>query len=91
MNETVMTIEDAAARLPELVEQIRVQREAAVILRAGRPVARIVPVPAAGEVSEDLIAFLRRWQSEYPGPDERLADDIEDSRRAVQPPRDPWD
>ncbi len=85
-----MTIEDFAAHLPELVEQIHAQGDAAVIVRAGRPVVRIVPIPA-GEGSEDLAAFLRRWRTEYPQPDEQLAKDIGESRRAVQGPRDPWD
>jgi antitoxin (DNA-binding transcriptional repressor) of toxin-antitoxin stability system len=86
-----MTIEDFAAHLPELVEQIHARGDAAVIVRAGRPVVRIVPIPATDEGPEDLVAFLRRWRSEYPQPDEQLAEDIEASRRAVQGPRDPWD
>ena len=91
MSETVMTIEDAAAHLPELVDRVHTHRQAALIVRAGRPVVRIVPVPAEAEVREDLLAFLRRWQREYPDPDEHLAEEIQESRRAVQPPRDPWD
>ena len=86
-----MTIEDAAAHLPELVERVHTHRQAALIVRAGRPVVRIVPVPAEAEVREDLLTFLRRWQREYPDPDEHLAEEIQESRRAVQPPRDPWD
>ena len=91
MNETVLTIEDAAACLPELVERVHANREAAVIVKDGQPIVRIVPVPAPGQVAEDLTAFLRRWRSDYPEPDEQLAEAIEESRRAVQPPRNPWD
>lgn len=36
MSETVMTIEDAAAHLPELVERVHTHRQVALILRAGR-------------------------------------------------------
>jgi antitoxin (DNA-binding transcriptional repressor) of toxin-antitoxin stability system len=81
MSDTAITIEDAATRLPEVVERVRSHREATVILRAGRPVVRIVPVPLAGEVAEDLVAFLRHWQDEYRDPDDQLAEDI--SRYAV--------
>ena len=91
MSEIVLTIEDAAARFADLVERVHEKRETAVLVKSGRPVARIVPVPAPGEVAEDLIAFLRRWRVEYPEPNEQLAADIDESRRAVQPPHDPWD
>jgi antitoxin (DNA-binding transcriptional repressor) of toxin-antitoxin stability system len=91
MSETVMTVEDAAVRLADLFEQVHAQGEAAVIVKAGRPFVRIVPVPAASEPSEGLIPFLRRWRNEYPEPDEQLAEDLEESRQAVHPSRDPWD
>ena len=86
-----MTIEDAAARLPELVEHVHAKREAAVIMRSGQPIVRIIPVTAPGEVSEDLIAFLGRWRRDYPEPDDGLAEAIDESQRAVKPPRNPWD
>lgn len=48
-------------------------------------------VPAPDKVAETLIAFLRRWRSEYPDPDDQIAEVIEQSRQAVQPPHDPWE
>lgn len=90
MSEAVVTVEDAAIRLSELVEHVFAKREAAVLVRGGRPVARIVPVLAPGEVSEDLIDFLRRWRTQYPEPDEQLAEAVADSRRGVRPAHDPW-
>jgi antitoxin (DNA-binding transcriptional repressor) of toxin-antitoxin stability system len=86
MSETVRTIEDAVRCLPELVERIHARGEAALLVKSGRPLARIVPVPARGPRAEDLIAFLRRWRSEHPEPDESLAE----GQRAIHPPRDPW-
>ncbi len=86
----MLTIEDAAACLADLVERIRAKHESAVLVKSGQPVARIVPMPAPGQVAEDLIAFLRRWRVEHPAPDEQLAGDLEESRKAVQPPPDPW-
>ncbi len=50
-----------------------------------------VPVPAAGEVPDDLLPFLRRWWSEHPEPDEQFAEAIAESRREIQPPGDPWE
>jgi antitoxin (DNA-binding transcriptional repressor) of toxin-antitoxin stability system len=91
MSETVLTVEDAARCLPELVERVHAQREAAVLLKSGKPVVRIVPVEANGERTEDLIAFLRQWRTEHPDADEQFAEAVEESRRAVRPPQDPWE
>jgi antitoxin (DNA-binding transcriptional repressor) of toxin-antitoxin stability system len=91
MSEAVVTVEYAALHLAELVEHISAKREAAVIVKAGRPMARLVPVLAPGELSDDLIDFLRRWRTQYPEPDEGLAEAIEASRRGVQPAHDPWE
>lgn len=91
MNETVLTIEDAARSLPELVERVHAKGEAALLVKSGRPLARIIPVPSHEQAAEDLIAFLRRWRIEHPEPDEQLAEAIEKGRRAIQPPHDPWE
>jgi antitoxin (DNA-binding transcriptional repressor) of toxin-antitoxin stability system len=91
MSETVLTIEDAARCLPELVERVHARGEAAVLVKSGRPLVRIVPVPAAGQVAEDLIAFLRQWRIEHPEPDDQFAEAVGESRKAVQPPHDPWE
>jgi antitoxin (DNA-binding transcriptional repressor) of toxin-antitoxin stability system len=91
MNETVLTVEDAARCLSALVERIHAGGEAALLVKAGRPVARIVAVPPREQLSEDLIAFLRRWRIEHPEPDEQFAAAVEESRRAVQTLHDPWE
>ena len=91
MDETVLTIEDAARCLPDLVERVHAKGEVALLVKAGRPLARIVPVPDQGQAADDLIAFLRRWRLEHPEPDEQLAEAVEESRRAIRPLHDPWE
>jgi len=91
MSETVLTIEDAARCLPELVERVHARGEAAILVKSGTPLVRIVPVSPTGQVAEDLIAFLRQWRIEYPEADEQFAEAVEESRKAVQPPHDPWE
>ena len=91
MNETAIAIEDEARCLPDLVDRVHTRGEAAVLLRSGQPVARIVPVAASALKTEDLIAFLRRWRVEHPEPDEQFAEAIQESRNTVQPPHDPWE
>jgi antitoxin (DNA-binding transcriptional repressor) of toxin-antitoxin stability system len=91
MSESIMTVEDAAACLPDLVERIHSRREPTVIIKSGQPMVRIVPIPTPGEVADDLIAFLSRWRREFPEPDEQFAEAVDESRRGVQSPRNPWD
>jgi prevent-host-death family protein len=91
MIETVLTIEDAARCLSDVVERVRAKGEATLLVKAGQPVARIVPVPEGQQIAEDLIAFLRRWRREYPEADEQFADAVQESRKAVRPPHDPWE
>ncbi len=91
MSETVLSIEDAANCLPDLVERVHAHGETALLVKAGRPLARIVPVLAQQQLGDDLIAFLRHWRIEHPEPDEQFADAIAESRKAVQLPHDPWE
>ena len=89
MSEKVVTIEDAARRLTELVEWVHSRSEAALLVKAGQPLARIVPVNVPGQVNE-LIAFLHQWRIQHPEPDEQFAAAIEESRQGVRRAHDPW-
>jgi antitoxin (DNA-binding transcriptional repressor) of toxin-antitoxin stability system len=91
MNETVHTIEDAARCLPDLVDRVKTHGEAALLVKFGQPMARLVPVVVGERQGEDLIAFLRQWRLEYPEPDDQFAEAIEEGRKAVQPAHDPWE
>lgn len=91
MNETMLTIEDAARSLSEVVERVHTSGEPALLVKSGQPVARIVPVQTREQPAQDLIAFLHQWRIDYPEPDEQFAEAIEESRKAIQSPHDPWD
>ena len=91
MSEIMVTVEDAAFRLAELVEAVSVKRESTVLTKAGHPIARIVPITPLGEPSGDLLDFLRRWRTEHPEPDDQLAEVTIESRRGVRAVHDPWE
>ena len=91
MSEAFVTIEDAAFRLAELVDDVTARREATILTKAGRAVARLVPIDPSGEPAGDLVDFLRRWRTKYPEPDDQLAEVIAESRRGVRPACDPWE
>jgi antitoxin (DNA-binding transcriptional repressor) of toxin-antitoxin stability system len=91
MNETVMSLDDAARCFPDLVERIHATGGAALLVKSGKPLARIIAVPAQEQTVEGLIAFLRYWRTEHPEPDDQFAEVIAESRQAVHPPLDPWE
>jgi antitoxin (DNA-binding transcriptional repressor) of toxin-antitoxin stability system len=91
MNETVLTIEDAARCLPELVEQVHASGRSALLVKSGQPLARLVPLPSREHDTAGLVAFLRQWRIEYPDPDDGLAESIAESRGAVRSPQNPWE
>ncbi len=91
MSANVLTVEDAALCLPALVDRVHASGESAVLVKAGKPVAQIVSVPDRTAGSDDLITFLRQWRVEHPEPDEQFGDAIDESRKSVRPPHDPWE
>ena len=56
MSEAVVTVEDAAFRLAELVEEVSASGEAAVLTKAGRAVARITPIAPLGGPPDERLA-----------------------------------
>jgi prevent-host-death family protein len=91
MSETMLTIEEAARSLAAVVERVHERGEVAVLVKGGRPFARIVPVAPSEQGAGEFIAFLRRWRQEHPESDDQFATAIEESRNAVRPPHDPWE
>src|ERR1019366_10558755 len=89
MNANILTVDDAARCLPDLVDHVHASGEPALLLKSGKAIARIVSVPDRADTPGDLIAFLRQWRIEYPEPDEQFGQAIEESRKSVQPPHDP--
>jgi antitoxin (DNA-binding transcriptional repressor) of toxin-antitoxin stability system len=74
MSDTVLTVEDAATRLPELVERVAARRDSTVVLKSGELLARLVPCSPESPLADDLVTFLRRWRNEHPDPDDWSAD-----------------
>jgi antitoxin (DNA-binding transcriptional repressor) of toxin-antitoxin stability system len=73
------------------VDRVHERGETALLVKGGRPCARIVPVPAPDQKTADLLAFLPRWRLEHLDPDEPFAAVIEASRNGIRPPHYPWE
>ena len=91
MSDSVLTIEDAARRLPEVVDRVHTSGEVATLTKSGSPVARIVPISENSKNgTSELIVFLRKWRVDHPEPDDQFAEAMEESRKTVRPQSDPW-
>ena len=85
-----LTVTEAARNFSELVNRIRYQREEATLLKGGRPVARMSPVPA-GAIGAEL---ARLWPT-LPKLGEKEAArweaDRESSKLNLAAPKSKWD
>jgi len=77
-----ITATDLARRLSDVLNRVRYQHEEFLVERGGDPVAAIVPIGSASEVT--FAEFLRLLTA-APRPDPDFADDLERIQNA-QPP-----
>jgi prevent-host-death family protein len=91
MSETAVPVAEAARDFLRVLDLVETRREPATLVRDGKPVARLVPVPDLAATCGEL---AERWEKlERLPPDEaqRFADDIERARGSLPPLRSAWD
>ena len=91
MNETAIPVAEAAKDFLKLLDLVERKRESAILMREGRAVATLNPVPGPALTSSEL---AERWEKlDRLPPDEAnaFADDLETARRNLPPPKSPWD
>ena len=85
-----MTVTEAARHFSELIGRVRYRGESALLLKGGKPVAKVVPADAP-RTGRDLakawsgLPHLSRAEAGV------LGRDIEDARRAVPAPVTKWE
>ena len=91
MSETAVSVAEAAKDFLGLLARVERERESAVLVREGKPVATLNPVPTAAMTCAEL---AERWPKlERLPPDEAkaFADDLEKDRAKLPPLRTAWD
>ncbi len=85
-----MTVTDAARHFSELIGRVHYRRESAVLLKSGKPVARVLPAhkPRTGR---DLAAIWNNLPHLSVKEAEAFAQDVEVSRRGIPPLVTRWD
>jgi antitoxin (DNA-binding transcriptional repressor) of toxin-antitoxin stability system len=85
-----LTLAEAARDLPSAVKRARASADGVVLLDAGEPVAKIVPVRPLGKTGREIAANGRLLPRLSPEEAEAFARDIEEGRKFFLPLRDPW-
>jgi len=91
MNETAIPVAEAAKDFLKLLDLVERKRESAILMREGRAVATLNPVPGPAPTSAEL---ADRWAKLDKLPlDEAnaFADDLEAARRHLPPLKSAWD
>jgi prevent-host-death family protein len=90
MNETVISVAEAAGDLRKFVERARADSVSFVITENGIPVARLVPEKQRICSGSDLAQALARMK-DIPIDFAEWRADLLAAKRAVLPPRDKWE
>jgi len=91
MSDIAIPVADAARDFLRVLEMVERRRETAVLIRDGKPVATLNPVPAPSPNCGDL---AERWSKMEKLPAEEgqaFADDLENSRASLPALKPAWD
>jgi hypothetical protein len=91
MSETAISVAEAAKDFLRVLDQVERERQPAVLMREGKPVATLNPFPGVAITCAEL---AKRWSKlEKLPPEEAVAfaDDIEKARASLSPITSKWD
>jgi len=91
MTEIAITVAEAAKDFLAVLARVESQKEPAVLLREGKPIARIVPYYAPAANCEELASIWENLEKLPFDEAEAFADDLEDSRKKLPAIKVAWD
>jgi len=91
MNEIAIPVAEAAKDFLKLLDLVERKGESAVLVREGKAVATLNPVPGPALTSAELADRCARWTKLPPEEANAFADDIEAARRNLPPLKSAWD
>lgn len=85
-----VTVTDAQRNFADYINRVAYRGERFVLLRGGRPVAELSPVPSGRRLGDlpTLLAGLPRLGADEAAAMER---ELDETRCDLQPPVDPWE
>jgi antitoxin (DNA-binding transcriptional repressor) of toxin-antitoxin stability system len=91
MSETAIPVAEAAKDFLALLDRVERKGESAVLVREGKPVATLSPVPSLALTCAELAERWPRLEKLAPDEANAFADDLEQARAILPPPRAAWD
>ncbi len=85
-----LSVTEASRNFSDVVNRARYRHETTLLVKGGKPVARIVPVAPAPKTGREVAAAWRSWKRLPPEAADAFAKDVAASRTASILPRDPW-
>jgi antitoxin (DNA-binding transcriptional repressor) of toxin-antitoxin stability system len=86
-----LSVTEAARGFADVINRIVYRGESAVLMRGGKPVAKIIPVPQTGKTGRELAALWPTLAHLSPEEAEVLAHEIESARASLPQPVNKWD
>jgi antitoxin (DNA-binding transcriptional repressor) of toxin-antitoxin stability system len=84
-------VADAAKDFLRVLDLVERRREPAVLVRDGKPVATLNPVPSAALTCGELADRWPELDRLSPEEADAFADDLEESRASIPPLKQAWD
>ena len=91
MSETAISVAEAAKDFLRVLDRVERQRESAILVREGKPVATLSPLPSAAMSCAELAERWPKLEKLSPDEADAFADDLEHARANLPPLRPAWD
>lgn len=91
MSETAIPVAEAAKDFLRLLDWVERQRESAILVREGRPVATLSPLPSAALTCAELADRWPKLDKLSSDEANAFADDLEHARASLPPLKPAWD
>jgi antitoxin (DNA-binding transcriptional repressor) of toxin-antitoxin stability system len=91
MSETAISVAEAAKDFLRVLERVERRRESAILVREGKPVATLSPLPNAAMTCAELAERWPKLEKLSPDEADAFADDLEHARANLPPLRPAWD
>jgi antitoxin (DNA-binding transcriptional repressor) of toxin-antitoxin stability system len=91
MSESAIPVAEAAKDFLGLLDWVERRREPAILMREGRPVATLSPLPGAALTCGELAERWPKLDKLSPEEANAFADDLERARASLPPLKPSWD
>ena len=86
-----ISVTEAARGFADVINRVLYRRESAVLIRGGKPVAKIIPIDEAAKTGSDLANLWAAFPHLSANEAASFAHDVESARNSLRPLASKWD